>query len=304
MDAEAQVDSLPRAKTAGWVNPALLVTEGVVSTGSLIALQTLWYSDYPRQSFAFFDDWRGWQQMDKAGHASTAYQCTDNLYRIHLWAGWTPKQARWWAAGLTWTYMLGFEIMDGFSAGWGFSPYDLTFNTLGAALWMGQHLAWNDQRIKLKFSFFPSGLTQPNQAGFNTPEMARAQSLFGNSIAEQWIKDYNGQTYWLSVNIWSLMGKPNGFPRWINAAIGYSSNNLLGAERNEWIIGRGGEMKQYRSSLERERQFIASLDIDLYRAKLPRAFGWLKPVFGIIKLPFPAIEWNNKRGLVFHAVYF
>ena len=45
------------------------------------------------------------------------------------------------------------EILDGFSSQYGFSPGDFTANILGSGLFIGQEFAWDDQRIKLKFSF-------------------------------------------------------------------------------------------------------------------------------------------------------
>src|ERR1043166_9398894 len=43
-------------------------TEAALYSGSLLALNQLWYKDYPRRSFHFFDDNNEWLQMDKCGH--------------------------------------------------------------------------------------------------------------------------------------------------------------------------------------------------------------------------------------------
>ena len=42
--------------------------------------------------------------------------------------------------------------MDGFSDHWGFSWGDYAANVLGTSLLIGQELAWNEQRIQLKYS--------------------------------------------------------------------------------------------------------------------------------------------------------
>jgi hypothetical protein len=40
------------------------------------------------------------------------------------------------------------------------------------------------------------------------------------------LKDYNGQTYWLSVNLHSFY-KGSKIPKWLNLAIGYGANGML-----------------------------------------------------------------------------
>src|SRR5450432_2615611 len=62
---------------------------------TLVGLSQLWYADYPRSSFHFFNDNGEWLQMDKAGHAYTAYfesvWTTDALQ----WAGVKQNNAAW-----------------------------------------------------------------------------------------------------------------------------------------------------------------------------------------------------------------
>ncbi len=275
----------------------VLSSESIVYAGSLSALYFAWYSDYQSTNFHFFNDWEGWMQMDKLGHAAAAYQISNNLFKINRWAGIKEKNSIWLAGGLGYSYQFAVEVMDGYSSGWGFSNYDLLFNTIGTGLFISQQLGWHEQRVKFKYSFWPSGLT-----GLTDPEGRRAQNLFGKGIHEQWLKDYNGQTYWLSANIWSLTGKPNNFPKWINLAVGYSVNGLLGAESNTWQFDDSPDI--IRSSRPRERQFLLSLDIETENMKLPKALIWIKPIFGIIKIPFPTLEWNDKRGFAFRPLYF
>jgi hypothetical protein len=274
-----------------------LASEGVVFVSTLSALQFAWYADYQSTRFHFFNDWEGWMQMDKMGHATTAYQAGNNLYKINRWAGIKENKAIWLAGGLSYSFQFAVEMMDGFSSGWGFSNYDLLFNTVGSGLFMAQQFGWHEQRIKLKFTFWPSGLTD-----LPDPEGRRAKNLFGTGLHEQWLKDYNGETFWLSANIWSLAGKPNNFPKWINVALGYSVNGLLGAETNTWQFSDSPAI--IRSSRPRERQFLLSLDIETENMNLPKALVWIKPIFGVVKIPFPVLEWNDKRGFAFRPLYF
>ena len=48
-------------------------TEAVLYAGSMSGLYFLWYAGYPQSSFHFYNDNAEWLQMDKAGHAASAY---------------------------------------------------------------------------------------------------------------------------------------------------------------------------------------------------------------------------------------
>lgn len=298
--------TLTRVQAQHWHEPAdtlnrkrlVLVSaaQGALYASSLAGLYGLWYSQYDSEAFHLFNDWDGWLQMDKAGHAATAYQSGLQLYRMNRWTGLGRQRSLQRAWMMSYSYQLAVEVMDGFSSGWGFSPGDLAANTVGTATLLTQEWLWQEQRVYWKFSFLPSGLgDRPGEEG------RRARDLFGTGLHEQWLKDYNGQTYWLSMNIWSLCGKPASFPRWVNLAVGYSADNLLGAESNSWYDPSGTPVH---STLQLKRQWLLSLDIDLYRARLPFPLTLLRPVFGIVKLPFPALEWNSADKWRGHWLYF
>ncbi|MFK8059691.1 MAG: DUF2279 domain-containing protein, partial [Polaribacter sp.] len=51
----------------------IILTESVLAGGALIALNELWYKDFPRSSFHFKNDNSDWKQMDKMGHIMTSY---------------------------------------------------------------------------------------------------------------------------------------------------------------------------------------------------------------------------------------
>ena len=272
----------------------------VTYAGSLAGLYSLWYAQYDQGSFHFFDDTHTWMQMDKVGHVTTAYQIGDGLYRINRWTGAGHRASMRWALLTGYSYQLAVEVFDGFSEAWGFSYSDQLANTLGTASFFFQQVFWEEQRLRWKYSFQPSGLTDGSG-----PEAQRARDLYGTALSEQWLKDYNGQTHWISANVWSLAGKPQRFPRWLNIALGYSVDGMLGAEVNAWQLESNDPRSvTYTSSVRRERQLLLSLDIDLYHARLPRALEFVKPLFGVIKFPFPAVEWNSERGLRGHWFYF
>ena len=75
--------------------------------------------------------------------------------------------------------------------------------------------------------------------------------LLGNNFIEQSIKDYNGQTYWLSANIWSF-SKKKIFPKWLNIALGYGAEGMLSSQNT----------RENEESEIPYRQFFISLDVD------------------------------------------
>lgn len=267
----------------------------VLYAGTFIGLNQLWYADYPHSSFHFFNDNGEWLQMDKVGHAYTGYVesvwTTDALQ----WAGMKQKKAAWIGAATGFVFQTTLEVFDGFSAQWGASTGDIIANAVGSTLSLSQFLLWNDQRIELKFSAHIE--TYPDDLS------ARADELFGTSFPERIIKDYNGQTYWLSVNPSSFNKNPNSkFPKWLNIAGGYGVDGLYGGFDNSWT--EDGVVND-RSDVERVRQFYLSPDIDFTRIKTNSAL--LKTCFVVlntIKVPAPAIQINSNGKVKVYALYF
>jgi len=226
--------------------------------------------------------------MDKCGHATTAYNISLIGYASYRWAGLSQNQSIWYGGLLGFLYMLNVEILDGFSSQWGFSPGDLTANSVGAALFISQQLVWNNQRFSLKFSFHPTGF-----ANYNPGEL-------GKNFIQQMLKDYNGQSYWLSCNINSFLPKSSGFPEWINVDFGYAASGMTGASKN--ITENHGQPVPY---FRRYRKFLLSGDIDINH--IPTNSQTLKllfPVIGYIKLPFPALEYNTLGNFKLHPLYY
>lgn len=267
-------------------------------TGSLLVLNQVWYSQYNRVPFHFFNDNKGWLQIDKVGHAWTAYIEAYYTAELLKWAGLKPKQSAWIGAGAGFLFQAGLETLDGFSESWGASTGDILANTAGALLMAGQMAAWNEQRIWLKFSSH-----RPSYRHFPQVVQDRIHSLYGTTIAESMLKDYNGQSYWLSINPYSfLKQKSSKFPKWLNIAVGYGADGMLGAEKNSWDLP-DGTVYDY-SQWQRYRQFYLSLDVDLSR--IPTRSRFLQVVLGMlncIKIPAPALEFNTKGDLKGHLLY-
>lgn len=265
----------------------VIAGECIAGTAAIAALYSFWYADYPHSSFHFFNDNREWLQMDKIGHATTAYNMGRIGYALLRWPGVEKKKALWYGGSTGLMFLTAIEIMDGFSAEWGASWGDVTANTLGTALFIGQQYFWDEQRIQLKWSFHKSPYAQyvPDLLGKNM------QSL---------IKDYNGQTYWLSVNVSSFLPKGARFPCFLNVALGYSGEGMTGGYANR--TETDGRPIPF---FDRTRQFFLSLDVDLSRVKTRyKTINTLFNIVGVVKFPFPALEYNSSGNWKMHGFYF
>ena len=261
--------------------------------GSFIALNKAWYADYPRTSFHFFNDNREWNQMDKLGHVFTTFQVSNISSKMWLWAGVNKKTSVWLGAASGIAYESIIEIQDAYSTEWGFSIGDMAANVIGAAAFVAQELTWNEKRIRFKLSF--------SNHDYPSDVRTRRDNLFGTTLPERYLKDYNSQTYWISINPHSFF-KESNFPKWLNIAAGYSSDLMLGGTENKWKDKQGNLFD--RSDIPRVRRFYISPDIDFTR--IPTKSKFLKNVFllmGGIKFPAPTLELDSKGKLRGHLIY-
>jgi hypothetical protein len=256
--------------------------------GSIAALSQIWYTDYEQGDFRFFNDNGEWLQMDKAGHAFSAYQITQYGYEAFKWSGTSERTSLIASGAISLTFLTAIEVLDGFSTGWGFSTGDMIANIAGTAMFSAQQLGWKEQRLSIKFSYSPSEYAQ-----------YRPETL-GQSSLERLVKDYNGQTYWLSANIHSLTGKPKFIPAWLNFAFGYGADGMLGGFDNPMFNSQGEPLPHF----ERQRQYFLSFDVDIRRISTnSHLLKTLFSVVGFIKIPAPTIEF--RAGKVYgHWLYF
>lgn len=265
---------------------------------TMIGLNKVWYAQYPRGKFHFFNDNGEWNQIDKIGHSWTAY--SESLYaaRLYQWAGLPNHKAAWVGATYGFALQMGIEVLDGFSEKWGASVGDILANTTGSGLFLVQQLAWKEQRIQLKFSSGKVDYTQ------YAPEVRqRVNELYGTSFQEKLLKDYNGQSYWLSVNVGAFTThKDTRFPKWLNIALGYGADGLLGGFENKWQDSSGMQFDY--SDIKRERVFYLSPDIDLSR--INTRSKWLNSfldALNVLKVPAPAISLSNSGKFKGHWLY-
>lgn len=258
----------------------VVLGESLLFVATSVGLYYLWYKKFPKSRFHLINDNREWFQVDKLGHATTAYNLAAMHHDLMRWSGVKPGPAITTSALSALAYLSIIEIMDGFSRDWGFSGGDMLANISGAALFAAQQHFWGEQRISMKFSARFSPYAQYNP------------SLLGNNWASRLMKDYNGQTYWLSFNIRSFLGNESKFPAWANLAVGYGAEGMTGAEKNPTVVN-GKTIP----SFQRYRQFYLGADADLYRIKTADAVQAPLYMLRFLKVPAPALEFNSKRTI-------
>ena len=272
-------DTLNKPRRTG-----VYVGESVALDATLIGLNQLWYKDYPKSSFHFINDNNQWLQMDKLGHMYSTYHLGRVGAEMLQWSGASQKEQLIYGSTLGLGFLTVVEVFDGFSEEWGASSGDIIANVSGTALYVSQELLWKEQRITPKFSFH------------QTKFASQRPETLGASFNEEILKDYNGQTYWLSFNVHSFT-KDSFTPKWLNVAIGYGGEGMLYGKDAE-AIENGLIQNPY-------RQFYLSLDVDL--TKITTKSHFLKTLFSVfntIKIPAPTLQYDEYNGLKAHFIYF
>ena len=254
-------------------------------TITLLLLRKQWYKK--KVPFHSFNDNREWLQMDKVGHSATAYCMSRGGYELMRWSGVNERSSILTGGLLALLFQTTLEVFDGHAEGWGFSKGDMLANVAGTALFMGQQYGAGQQVVSMKYGFrktiFPP--YRPN--------------LLGKTTGQQMLKDYNGQQYWLSVNLASVLPVGPTFPRWLNLDLGYSGSGMTGGHENPKMVDVDGKEVKF----ERYRQFFISPDADLSRINtfspsLQRFIGTAQ----FFKIPAPSLEFNRIHGLRLHPL--
>jgi hypothetical protein len=267
---------------------ALVISGTALYTGTMIGLGTIWYEDFSH--FRFFNDNDQWGLMDKMGHLTSAQHLSRYGTDIIKWTGLEERKAIWSASITGFILLSSIEVFDGFQEEWGFSIGDMTANALGSGLYLSQQLTWGEQRILTKWSYQPSTYAQYR------PE------LLGSNATERWLKDYNGQTYWVSFNLKSLLFQKNeSIPAWLNVAVGYGIEGYTGGDSNPPENSRGETIPPF----ERYGQVYFGPDIDLVKIPVQSRFlrGTLRAL-NFVKFPLPGMSYSQVDGWRFHWMAF
>lgn len=253
----------------------VLYSSGITYGVGMFGLNELWYKKEPRSGFHFFNDNREWQQVDKLGHTYTAFNQSLLGVKLMKWSGLPHKKAVLYGGLAGVVFQTPIEFLDAYSSAWGFSWGDVGANLFGASLATTQLYFWSETRITMKYSFCKSGLAD------NRP------NVLGENLMQQLLKDYNGQTYWLSANVKSFFPESK-LPDWFSVAVGMGAHNMIKAHKEDNVsLGYNAH-----------REWYLSPDISFRKVKTKRkglkAFLWLLDAY---KFPFPALKLAEGRFL-------
>ena len=255
--------------------------------GSMLVLQKTWYSDRKIVPFHFFNDNKGYLQVDKFGHSFGSYVESYIGYHWLKSSGIGKSKALILGGTLGLVMQTPIEIMDGIHEGWGFSWGDMAANAFGSGLVIGQELLWNEQLIKYKFSYWESSYSN------------RDNGYLGKTTLNRLLKDYNGHTYWLSIPVNKIIQQKK-IPSWLNVAVGYGANGMFGEYEN---------IREYNgveiAPTTRYRQYLLSLDVDWTKIKTQsKIMKTILKGMTFIKLPFPAFEISSEGKFKGYLLYY
>lgn len=252
--------------------------------GTFAALYPVWYAQNTTSQFHYFNDFGNWGNVDKYGHSYSAYQLSKLSSDFYRWAGVPKKKSAIIGSLIGLSFQSTLEIFDGFSNGYGFSWGDMLFNALGSGLYVSQELVWAEQKLIPKFSYHP------------TKYAALRPEILGSNQAERFLKDYNGQTYWLSFSP-NHFAKNSMFPKWLCISIGYGIDGRIVGDQTSYTSAEG-------ITYHSKQQYYLSVDLDL--KNLPIKNKTLKKIvcaFNYLKIPAPTVSFQ-KNKIQFLPIYF
>jgi hypothetical protein len=279
---------LPPARLAaqpasGCENGAPLSTRVAVGSSAVagnVALlayfRNAWWAGERAEGFWVNHDWgMEFRDQDKLGHVLGGYHPTRIGTALLRASCVSPGRAVLLGATYATLFQLQIEVWDGYQAKYGFSPPDLLANAAGAGLAVAQRLHPALRHVSPTFSYAPS-------------EAYRRRASNGAELRSS--VDYSGQTYWLSVDVDSLLPAEarRFWPDLLRLSVGHSIT--------EWVDAETGSTQRAR------RRLVLTLDLD--PAKLPGDH----PLWNVVKrelryfhLPAPALQLApTARGIALY----
>lgn len=228
-----------------------------------------WWSG-ARAPFFLNYDWDGnFRDQDKLGHLLGGYLLSEGGRELLEAACMSEKKATIWAVAYAAAFQLQIEIWDGTQARYGFSPPDVIFNTLG-------------QGLSLSHAFVPK-----MRAVMPTLSYARTQALKNTNAGTipgdlRPTTDYSGQTYWLSVDVDTLLPAraKRLWPDLLRLSIGHAITDFIDPATG--------------ADIRAQRRIMLTLDID--PLKLPGQAAWwvtVKKGLRHYHFPSPALEFRS-----------
>ncbi|MBM4167115.1 MAG: DUF2279 domain-containing protein [Ignavibacteria bacterium] len=273
--AHSQIDSLNYPYTANVSRisyPRLALVSGTyLGTMATIHIYELnaWWKNY-RKPFHFREDLKYGLNVDKIGHVWGGNILTFVSAKSLEWSGMNEQSSLYYGAVSGSVFQLFVEFQDGFSL-WGFDRVDAAADIVGAWYPVLQYHVPFFQSMNFKASYYPRKL---NEAG----------NISGQKHII--IDDYEGQTFWLSLNTTKLFPlQKNIFPSFFSLAIGYS------------VRGTESPDKQYPVAL-------VGLDFD-FKEIIPQD-NWtgraVAQLLNFYRFPLPALQIYP--SVMLHGLYF
>lgn len=256
---------------------AVVATSAVAGNVALLVyFKQAWWSGVRADEFFFATDWdQEFRDQDKLGHAFGGYQLTRGGAELLRLACVSPRRAVLASAAYATLFQLQIEVWDGFFEQYGFSYPDLLMNAAGAAFSVMHELAPVSRAVT------PTIWYRPTEAWHRRGEHG------GHPRATT---DYSGQSYWLSVNVDTLL--PDAMSRAWPGILRLS----LGHTITDWIDPATG------APVRARRRMLLSLDLD--PTKLPGrhpAWVFVKRQLGHLHFPAPALQLTpGVRGLAWY----
>lgn len=257
---------------------------GTIAAANTTAM-VFYFSTYYKENSAHrspwhsFNDWYNTDMnVDKLGHVYMSQTYSNGLYHLLTWAQVRETPAMIWSASIAFLFQLEMEITDGFYRNWGFSWWDIAANAVGSIYPHVQRRSAIAQAISLKASYHPSRI-----------------------LRERWsrnpIADYDGVTYWLSINPSRLLSRDghSWWPRWLAVAVGYGAQNTM--------LGKGVYNSDEDNKGLGTQEWYVGVDLDFRH--LRSNSHWIQMILDFlttIRLPLPTVRVSP--GTVWYGVYF
>lgn len=252
---------------------------GIFVTQHIVQMNSIWDK---RTSFHFYEDGRYALYADKAGHFFGAYYTSYILSEALMPCGFSYDASTITGAILGLGYETYVEMLDGFSADWGFCPTDFYADVAGAGFFLAQHYVPFLQNFTPKFSYYPP----------------RWHDELDRKPSKMFIDNYSAHTIWMSVNVHNLLPQnlKSYWPSWLELSVGYAARNLCDPFPPHGCNCDPKRSEQYYSDVWGNPKFLVGLDYNLVQLLPdgPPVWNWLKQTLNYIKLPSPTIEFGRE----------
>jgi hypothetical protein len=278
--------------------PEINWTRAAIVGGGAIALNTflfvyyqeVYYKNEPSSKLHAESDWYNYAlNIDKFGHIHSTISLHRFFRQAAEWCDFSETTSLWIASAFSWSHMLTMEISDGLHKNWGFSWGDFGSNTIGALYPNLQYYVPFMENFNLKVTYFPS----PN---------------YDRGWVSQWIEDYEGRKYWITINVHNLLPTPleSYCPDWLQLAIGYGGTQLIVPNpeyptytKLPWKYNSVGKQ-----GLGEQEWYIA-LDYDLLKLFKPeKGTFWYTLLDDLNLVHFPAPTIRISPSSIYYGLYF